>query len=217
MTRRTKVLFAVAAACVLAVAGYASIKRKPAVATLAPQAIVEFTQQDLYIVEPQALERTLPLTGTLTPFTEATLKAKVPGELVEVAVREGESVKQGQVLARIDPTEVQARVAARQADVAAARAQLDWAQKNRATQKALLDKAFISRNAFDNIQSNYDVALAKLRAAEAELVVAKKARGDAVLMAPLAGIVSQSHAPTGARVALDAKVITVVELAWLQL
>jgi len=124
MTRRTKVLFAVAAACVLAVAGYASIKRKPAVATLAPQAIVEFTQQDLYIVEPQALERTLPLTGTLSPFTEATLKAKVPGELVEVAVREGESVKQGQVLARIDPTEVQARVAARQADVAAARAQL---------------------------------------------------------------------------------------------
>ena len=217
MTRRTKVLFAVAAACVLAVAGYASIKRKPAVATLAPQAIVEFTQQDLYIVEPQALERTLPLTGTLSPFTEATLKAKVPGELVEVAVREGESVKQGQVLARIDPTEVQARVAARQADVAAARAQLDWAQKNRATQKALLDKAFISRNAFDNVQSNYDVALARLRAAEAELVVAKKSLGDAVLMAPFAGIVAQRHAQAGERVALDAKVITVVDLARLQL
>jgi RND family efflux transporter MFP subunit len=134
-----------------------------------------------------------------------------------MAVREGESVKQGQMLARIDPTEVQARVAARQADVAAARAQLDWAQKNRATQKALLDKAFISRNAFDNIQSNYDVALAKLRAAEAELVVAKKSLGDAVLTAPFAGIVAQRHAQAGERVALDAKVITVVDLTRLQL
>ncbi len=174
MTRRAKVLFAIAVVCVVAAAGYAGMKRQAAVATLAPQAIVEFTQQDLHIVEPQPLERTLPLTGTLTPFTEATLKAKVPGELVQVAVREGESVKQGQVLARIDPTEVQARVAGRQADVAAARAQLVWAQKNRDTQKALLDKAFISQNAFDNIQSNYDVALARLRAAEAELVVAQE-------------------------------------------
>jgi len=217
MTRRAKVLFAVAVACVLAAVGYAGLKRQPAVATLAPQAIVEFTQQDLYIVEPQPLERTLPLTGTLTPFTEATLKAKVPGELVEMAVREGESVKQGQVLARIDPTEVRARVAARQADLEAARAQLVWAQKNRATQKALLDKAFISQNAFDNIQSNYDVALARLRAAEAELVVAKKSLGDSELVAPFAGIVAQRHVQAGERVALDAKVITVVNLSRLEL
>lgn len=217
MTRRAKVLFAIAAVCVAAAAVYAGMKRQAAVATLAPQAIVEFTQQDLHIVEPQPLERTLPLTGTLTPFTEATLKAKVPGELVQVAVREGESVKQGQLLARIDPTEVQARVAGRQADVAAARAQLVWAQKNRDTQRALLDKAFISQNAFDNIQSNYDVALAKLRAAEAELVVARKSLGDAVLVAPFAGMVAQRHAQAGERVALDARIITVVDLARLQL
>ena len=95
------------------------------------------------------------------------MKAKVAGELVEVTVREGESVKHGQVLARIDQTEVLARVAARKADVAAARAQLVWAEKNRNTQKALLDKSFISQNAFDNVQSNYDVAIAKLGAAEA--------------------------------------------------
>ena len=145
------------------------------------------------------------------------MKAKVAGELVEVTVREGESVKQGQVLARIDPTEVRARVAAREADVEAASAQLVWAQKNRDQQKALLDKAFISQSAFDNIQSNYDVAVAKLRAAEAELVVAKKSLGDAVLVAPFAGMVSQRHAQPGERVALDAKVITVVDLSRLQL
>ena len=217
MTRRIKLLVALGAVCVVAVAGYAGVKRKSPEAKPPSQAVIEFTTQDLYIVEPRVLERTLPLTGSLTPYTEATMKAKVAGELVVVPVREGEPVKRGQMLARIDQTEVQARVAARRADVSAARAQLDWAGKNRTTQKALLEKGFIAQTAYDNVQSNYDVAVARLRAAEAELVVAQKALGDSVLLAPFDGIVSLRHAQAGERVALDAKVVTVVDLSRLQL
>lgn len=217
MTKSKTVILAALVVAGIAAGGFAAVRGKAPASAPAAQPVVEFTQRDLYIVEPRALERTLPLTGTLSPLTEATVKAKVAGELVEVAVREGESVRQGQVLARIDPTEVRARVAAREADVAAARAQLVWADKNRSTQKALLDKAFISQNAFDNIQSNYDVAVAKLRSAEAELIVARKSLGDSVLVAPFPGIVAQRHVQPGERVALDAKVITVVNLSRLEL
>jgi membrane fusion protein (multidrug efflux system) len=184
---------------------------------VAPAPAAEFAPEDLYTVEPRTLDRVLPLTGSLAPLTEATVKAKVAGELVAVTVREGERVGRGQVLATIDRTEVQARVAAREADVAAARAQLLWAEKNRAQQKALLEKSFISQSAFDNTQSNYDVAAAKLSAAEAELVVARKSLGDAVLVAPFAGIVSQRLAQPGERVALDARVVSIVDLSRLQL
>jgi len=218
MTRILKTFVAAGAAVALAAAGYAAVRGKRAEqkpATAAP--VAEFLQNDLYIVAPGTLEKSLPLTGSLAPLTEATVKAKVAGELVAVTVREGESVRQGQLLARIDLTEVQARVAARQADVEAAKAQLVWAEKNRGTQKALLDKAFISQNAFDNIQSNYDVAAAKLRAAEADLVVAQKSLGDAVLTAPFSGIVAQRHAQPGERVALDARVVSIVDLSRLQL
>lgn len=221
MNRTLKFVVFSAAAAALAFGGYAAVRgkrdaEKPAAAA-ATVPVAEFLQGDLIIVEPLTLERTLPLTGSLTPLNEATVKAKVAGELVAVAVREGESVKAGQLLARVDITDVQARVAARQADVEAAKAQLVWADKNRAQQKALLDKSFISQSAFDNIQSNYDVAAARLRAAEAELVVARKALGDAVLVAPFAGIVSQRHAQPGERVALDARVVSVVDLSRLQL
>ena len=218
MTKSKIIILAALVAAGVAAGGFAAVRGKRAEqkpTTAAP--VAEFLQNDLYIVAPGTLERTLPLTGSLAPLTEATVKAKVAGELVAVTVREGESVKQGQMLARIDPTEVQARVAARQADVEAAKAQLLWAEKNRGTQKALLDKAFISQNAFDNIQSNYDVAAAKLRAAEADLVAAQKSRGDAVLAAPFSGIVSQRHAQPGERVALDAKVVSIVDLSRLQL
>jgi RND family efflux transporter MFP subunit len=218
MTRTTKTILVVAVLA-LAAAGFSVARSKRAEAPAAPKAapVAEFLQDDLFIVSPGALERSLPLTGSLMPFTEATVKAKVAGELVSVPVREGESVKQGQMLAKIDLTEVQARVAAREADMQAAKAQLVWAEKNRNQQKALLEKSFISQSAFDNIQSNHDVAAAKLKAAEADLVVAKKSLGDAVLVAPFSGTVSQRHAQAGERVALDAKVVSVVDLSRLEL
>ena len=212
----TAVVLVVLAASAIALRGRQTAADAAAAAKPAGP-VAEFLQDDLYIVEPRSLEQTLPLTGSLAPLTEATVRAKVAGELVAVTVREGESVKQGQVLAKIDLTEVQARVAARQADVEAAKAQLVWAEKNRGQQKALLDKSFISQSAFDNIQSNFDVAAAKLRSADAELVMVRKALGDAVLVAPFSGIVSQRLAQPGERVALDAKVVSIVDLSRLQL
>lgn len=221
LTRGSMITIVVVVLVALAVSTMALRSRQNAADAAAPAKsagpVAEFLQDDLFNVEPRNLERTLPLTGSLAPLNEATVKAKVAGELVAVTVREGESVQQGQVLARIDITEVQAKVAAREADVEAAKAQRTFAEKNRAQQKALLDKAFISQSAFDNIQSNHDVAVARLHAAEAELVVARKSLGDAVLVAPFSGIVSQRLAQPGERVALDAKVVSIVDLTRLQL
>jgi len=220
-TRRTTLIALVLAGVATAgMIGSGAMRNRAveATAAAAPKStVLEFVPEDLYRVREDTLARTLPLTGTLTPLTTATVKAKVAGELMEVTAREGQTVKQGQVLARIDLTEVQAKVAARQADVEAAKAQLQWADKNRATQKALLDKSFISQNAFDNIQSNFDVAVAKLRAADADLVSAKKILLDAVLVAPFSGVVSERHVQPGERVPLDAKVISVVDLSRLEL
>lgn len=215
---RKRSLLALALFAAVLVAGYAAVAQKPTATVRAPaSAAMEFLPGDLYTIEPRTVERTLPLTGTLSPVTEATLKAKVAGELIELTVREGEAVRPGQVLARIDQTEVRARVAAREADVEAARAQLVWAEKNRAMQRALLEKRFISQNAFDNVDSNYEVAAAKLRAAQADLVVARKSLGDSVLVAPFAGVVAERYAKPGERIALDAKVLSMVDLSRLEL
>lgn len=188
---------------------------KPAAASPSPPIV--FAATDIARVQASRLQRGLPLTGTLTPRSEARVNARVAGELVMMSVREGQAVKRGQVLARIDQTEVQARVAAREAEVEAARAQLALAQKNRSTQQALLDRNFISRNAFDATQSSYEVAEAKLRAAEAELALAEKSRGDSVLAAPFDGVIAERHARQGERVSVDAPVVTVVDLSRLEL
>jgi len=198
-------------------AGLATVRKNQAAEPSAREPALEFLSSDILVLAPQTLERSLPLTGTLTPLNETTVKAKVAGELVEVTAREGENVRRGQVLARIDTTELAARAAAKRADVEAARAQLVLAEKNRANQKTLLEKNFISQSAFDATQSAYEVALARLRAAEADLAVAQKALGDAVLSAPIAGIVAQRLAQPGERVPVDARILAIVDLSRLQL
>jgi membrane fusion protein (multidrug efflux system) len=219
LMRRKAVLATGAAALIAAaaVAGLATVRSNRAAEPPVREQALEFLPGDILVLAPQTLERSLPLTGTLTPLNETTVKAKVAGELVEVTVREGETVRRGQVLARIDTTELAARAAAKRADVEAARAQRVLAEKNRATQKTLLEKNFISQSAFDSTQSVYEVALARLQAAEADLAVAQKALGDAVLSAPISGIVAQRLAQPGERVPIDARILAIVDLSRLQL
>jgi membrane fusion protein (multidrug efflux system) len=211
-------VLALAAVLAVSAAGWSTVRGRTAEPARgdAPAAL-EFLEADLLTVAAGDFSRTLRLTGTLSPLVEAAVKARIPGELVEVAVREGDAVRKGQAVARIDQTEVQARLAARAADVEAAHAQLGLAEKNRAMQRKLLDQNFISRNAFDTTQSNHDVALARLRAAEAEYAVARKSLSDAVLVAPFSGIVAERLAQPGERVSLDARVLTIVDLSRLEL
>ena len=188
----------------------------PPVAT-AKQSIIEFAPEDLLIVTAAELRRTVPFSGSVIAVNTALVKVKVAGELLAVTVRQGEPVKAGQVVARVDPTDVQARVNARSADLEVARAQLQLSEKNRDTQQVLLDKNFISKNAFDSTQSGYEVAVARLHVAQAELVSARKALGDAVLHAPIDGIVSERFAEPGERVAVDARVLSIVDLSRLEI
>ncbi len=178
---------------------------------------LEFEAADVVRAGTRELARTLPLTGTLNPINQAVVKAKVAGEIRDLTVREGVAVRAGQVIGHIDVTDAQAQLAGRQADVEAARAQAQVAEKNRATQLALLERKFISQNAFDTTQGNYDVAKAKLKAADATADVARKALRDTTLAAPIRGMISERYAQAGERVPVDGKIVDVVDLSRLEL
>jgi len=175
--------------------------------------VIEFAASDLVQPQTRELRLSISITGTLQPRNWTTIKAKVAGDLKTILVREGESVKPGQVLARIDSQDAQARLDEKAADLEGGRAQLGLAQKNRANNLALLQQKFISQNAFDSVQSNYQVSEAKLKALEAQLALAQKALADTVITAPQAGVVSQRHAQPGEKLPVDGKILTLVDLA----
>jgi RND family efflux transporter MFP subunit len=163
------------------------------------------------------LERSIPLSGTLRPFEQTVVKTRVSGELREISVREGESVKRGQVIARIDDVELAARAAERRAQVEAARAQVALFTKTRKMNADLLAQNFISQNAFDNVANSLEVGNANLKAAEAQLAVARKALADATVTAPMNAVVSERHAQPGEKLPIDAKLVSLVDLSRVEL
>jgi membrane fusion protein, multidrug efflux system len=178
---------------------------------------VEFASSDLATVASAELRTSIPLSGAMQPSNWTAVKAKVGGEVKQVMVREGEPVKQGQVLARIEATELQARLDEKTSNLEGAKAQLALAEKTRANNLALVKQNFISQNAFDNSQSGYVVAHANVKSLEAQIIAARKALDDAVVRAPMSGIVSERNVQPGEKVPVDGKLFTLMDLGEMEL
>jgi RND family efflux transporter MFP subunit len=221
MTRRRIIsgLIVVALAAGAAGAVVWQAARRPAVdpAVAAAPVALQFVPADLAYVENTTLARWLPVSGTLQPTRQAVVKAKVAGDLVEFTVREGEPVRAGQKIGRIDAADLQSRLADRMGAVESARAQLALAEKTRTMNVRLLNDHFISQNAFDSTESSFTVARGTLKSAEAQLQLAQNALRDADVIAPLAGSVAKRHVQPGEKVAIEAAVVTIVDLKDLEL
>jgi RND family efflux transporter MFP subunit len=194
-------------------------KRAQQAAASAPaitQTQVELASSDVIKAELRDITQGLDISGTVKALNYALIKARVAGEIKEVLVREGDSVRAGQVLARIDPTEYQRRWLQAQEQAEAAKAQMDIAQRQWDVNKALVDQGFISKNAMDNSVATYQGAVASHKAAIAGADVARKSLDDATLLAPFSGVIAVRSAQPGERVGIDAKVLELVDLSQLE-
>ena len=178
---------------------------------------LELAPTDIVVAQTQTLTQGLPVSGTLKAVNSAMVKARVVGELMDFTLREGDRVQQGQVVARIDPTEYLARQRQAQRQVDAAMAQVEVAQKQFDNNKALVDQGFISKTALDTSLSNLSGAKASHLAAVAALDVARKSVDDTTLKAPLTGLIAQRLAQPGERVGLDARIVEIVDLNQLEI
>jgi RND family efflux transporter MFP subunit len=194
-------------------------KRAQQAAAAAPATTVtqvELASTDVMKAELRDITQGLEISGTVKAVNYAVIKARVAGELKEVVAREGDAVRAGDVLARIDPTEYQRRWQQAAESASAAKSQMEIAQRAWDSNKALVDQGFISKAAMDNSVASYQGAVASHKAAIAGADVARKALDDATLRAPFAGIVSGRAAQVGERVAIDAKIMELVDLNQLE-
>lgn len=167
--------------------------------------------------------------GKVYPEVEVKVSPDISGEITELTVQEGDTVKKGQLLARIyaDIYSIQrdqasfgvdqskAQVANSKAGLDALQAQLDQAQKNYDMQKKLYDDKVISKSEFNVAEANFKTAKANYNAgvqnikgvsasvqsAEASLNRANKDLGKTTIIAPMDGVVSLLNVKKGERVA----------------
>ncbi len=186
-------------------------------ATQSTQAVVQLSAADVVQVTTRDLVTGVALSGALKAVNTAMVKARVAGELQGLTVREGDAVKAGQIIARVDATEYIARVQQAQQQAQAAKAQVDIARRNFDNNRSLVQQGFISKTAVDSSTASLAAAEATYRAAQAGAEVAAKSLQDTVLRAPIAGLISQRLAQPGERVGLDARIVEIVDLRQLEL
>lgn len=183
----------------------AALLQQPPVFQLAPQ--------DVATVESLKLEQTIAVSGSLKALQTAVIKARVAGELQGLKKREGEPVQAGEIVARIDSTDAQARVRQAEQQAEAALAQVRIARRTHENNQSLVKQGFISATALENSTANLATAEANHQAAVAALDIARKALSDTTLRSPIAGEVSARPVQNGERVGVDARVLEVVDLS----
>lgn len=181
----------------------------PATLTLQPSEVIT--------LQARSWPLDLPISGVLHALQTAVVKARIAGELQGLHVREGDSVRAGQLLARIDPTETTARLRQAQQQAHAAQAQMHISQRQYDNNKALVEKGFISATALQTSADTLRGAQASHEAAQAGVDVLQKTLQDTQLHSPITGQIAQRLAQNGERVGVDTRVLEVVNLDHLEL
>jgi membrane fusion protein (multidrug efflux system) len=164
-------------------------------------------------VEPQNLPVVFEYTGQTTGSRVVEVRARVPGILLKRNFTEGEPVKRGQSLYTVDPAPYEAAVARAEADVAAAQARYEQAQRNAARLKPLLAEKAVSQKEADDAVSGEAVSGADLKAARARLTEARLNLAYTRVEAPASGVASRSERSEGSLVSgPDVLLTTVIQV-----
>jgi multidrug efflux system membrane fusion protein len=143
------------------------------------------------VVQQQTMPVRLHAIGNVEPFATVALKARVDGQIVEVNFREGQAVKKGEVLFRIDPRPYEAALRQAEANALRDRAARDQARSQEKRYQELLGKNFISKEAYAQIRTNAATAEATAKASQAALENARLNIEYCTIRSPLDGYVGR--------------------------
>lgn len=166
------------------------------------------------VVVAQAITQDVPLllevVGRAEAYESVTIRSRVDGQVAAVLFKDGQHVREGDILVRLDPNDFNARLAQTRANLARDEAQLAKAKADVDRYVALKDRNFVSEEKVNEVRTNAAAIQATARADQAAVELARLQLSYATLRAPFAGVVGAKLISLGGTVKTNDTVIAVV-------
>jgi membrane fusion protein (multidrug efflux system) len=167
--------------------------------------------EDLLTVQSDALASGPVITGSIEPERRADLRAEVSAVVLQVLKENGETVKRGDVLVKLDETSIRDSLNSAEAAVRAARQSLDQATRQVERLKTLRAQGMVSVQAFDDAEMRRNNAQSEVAAAGTRAVQARQQLARTVVRAPFDGVVSDRKVSNGDTAAIGKELVKVID------
>src|SRR2546422_5235728 len=208
----------VAAAVLVVGAGTGAVLSRGAFQSAVPVRLAPAT-----VVSPTQSAAVLVASGYVVAQRKAAVASKGTGRLVYLGVVEGDRVREGQVIARLEDSDIKAQLEEAKANLQLSQAELHDAQQSLARERMLLDSGFTSQASYDAAEARYSRVRAGIAVAQAAVRSQEVALEDTVIRAPFDGTVLSKNAdvrevvaPLAASAFSKAAVVTLADLRSLQ-
>jgi multidrug efflux pump subunit AcrA (membrane-fusion protein) len=185
---------------------------EPTEAAEAAPVVRQLLTSEITEIAPATLRQRVKVTGTLVPAKQAVVASQAAGRVLSVAVRPGDSVKEGQVLVEIDQANLALQLAQQRATADATRAQLVSSQQQLERTEELARQGLTSPSALEQARSANAAMQANLTALESAVSAAELALSNATVRAPIDGIVSERSVEPGQTIGTGTALFTLVNL-----
>jgi membrane fusion protein (multidrug efflux system) len=175
-----------------------------------PSPTITLAATDIGVVRRDTIEEGIAITGDLDPIESVEVRARIEGDLVGVYVREGQTVRVGQQLARFEASEQESAHTSADADRVAAQSELATAQWNLEQTTELYRAGAVSELDYKSAQQSVTTARARLAAAQSRVRAAASLLRDTRVLAPTTGIIARRLVENGEHVARGAGLFTLV-------
>ena len=212
MLRKTLLAIAVATALAGCNKSDEEAKKRDAAAKAA-NITLQVASEDTLVVQSSGLASGPVITGSIQPERRADLRAEVSAIVLQVLKENGEPVKKGDVLLRLDETSIRDNVNSAEEAARAAQQSLDQTQRMLERQTTLRSSGMVSSQALEDVELRRNTAQSELAAAKSRLVTARQQLGRTVVRAPFDGIVSERKVSNGDTAQVGKELVKVIDPA----
>lgn len=165
------------------------------------------------VVARNSMSNMVSATGTVEPVTKVDVGTQVSGIIDKIYVDYNSIVKKGQLIAEMDKVTLQAELESQEAQLASAKAEYEYQQKNYARSKVLFEKQLISDSEYELATYNYEMAKSAYEKSQADIVKVRRNLGYAVINSPIDGVVISREVEEGQTVAAGFETPTLFTIA----